>query len=130
MATTTISKLKAKLDKLFSQWIRIKDADDNGMVNCFTCGSHKHWKEMHAGHFMSRRHHSTRWDETNVQVQCPKCNLFNQGEQYKFGRYLDQKFGEGTAHEVEYRSKVITKLSRVDYQEAIDNIKKKLKSFL
>ncbi len=128
MAKTTISKLKAKLDKLFSEWIRRRNCSHDGIVSCFTCGIKKHWKQMHAGHFMSRRHHSTRWDPTNVQVQCPKCNLFNQGEQYKFGLYLDQRFGEGTAKEIEQRSKVITKISRTDYDEAIHNMKNKLRS--
>lgn len=126
MAKTTISKLKAKLDKLFSEWIRRRNAGHDGIVSCFTCGVKKHWKQMHAGHFMSRRHHTTRWDEINVQVQCPKCNLFNQGEQYKFGLYLDQRFGEGTAEELEQRSKVITKINRIDYEEAITNIKNKI----
>jgi endogenous inhibitor of DNA gyrase (YacG/DUF329 family) len=130
MAKTTISKLKKKLDKLFSEYVRRKNSDDIGMTNCFTCGTKKHWKEQHAGHFMSRRHHSTRWDEINVQVQCPKCNLFNQGEQYKFGLYLDQRYGEGTAEELNIRSKTIVKINRVDYEEAIQNIKNKLKTLL
>ena len=73
---TTISKLKKKLDVLFSQYIRRRNADHLGRVKCFTCGVEKHWKEQQAGHFQSRSHHSTRWDEVNVQVQCPKCNLF------------------------------------------------------
>ena len=124
---TTISKLKKKLDSLFSQYIRIRNADHLGRVKCFTCGVEKHWKEQQAGHFQSRSHHSTRWDEVNVQVQCVKCNMFRQGEQYKFGMYLDQRFGEGTAEELEIRSKTIVKLNRVDYEEAIESYKQKIK---
>ena len=124
---TTISKLKKKLDYLFSQYIRIRNADHLGRVKCFTCGVEKHWKEQQAGHFQSRSHHSTRWDEVNVQVQCVKCNMFRQGEQYKFGMYLDQRFGEGTAEELEIRSKTIVKLNRVDYEEAIESYKQKIK---
>jgi len=124
---TTISKLKKKLDSLFSQYIRIRNADHLGRVKCFTCGVEKHWKEQQAGHFQSRSHHSTRWDEVNVQVQCVKCNMFRQGEQYKFGMYLDQRFGEGTAVELEIRSKTIVKLNRVDYEEAIESYKQKIR---
>ena len=124
---TTISKLKKKLDSLFSQYIRIRNADHLGRVKCFTCGVEKHWKEQQAGHFQSRSHHSTRWDEINVQVQCVKCNMFRQGEQYKFGMYLDQRFGEGTAKELEIRSKTIVKLNRVDYEEAIESYKQKIR---
>ena len=124
---TTISKLKKKLDTLFSQYIRQRNADHLGRVKCFTCGVKKHWKEQQAGHFQSRSHHSTRWDEVNVQVQCVKCNMFRQGEQYKFGLYLDQRFGEGTAEELEIRSKTIVKLNRVDYEEAIERYKQKIR---
>mgnify|MGYP003132751304 FL=1 len=124
---TTISKLKKKLDKLFSEYIRRRNADHLGRVKCFTCGVEKHWKEQQAGHFQSRSHHSTRWDEVNVQVQCVKCNMYRQGEQYKFGLYLDQRFGDGTAEELEYRAKTIVKINRVDYEEAIDRYKQKIK---
>ena len=124
---TTISKLKKKLDSLFSQYTRLRNVDHLGRVKCFTCGVEKHWKEQQAGHFQSRSHHSTRWDEVNVQVQCVKCNMFRQGEQYKFGMYLDQKYGEGTAEELEIRSKTIVKLNRTDYEEAIKRYKQKIK---
>ena len=124
---TTISKLKKKLDKLFSEYIRRRNADHLGRVKCFTCGDEKHWKEQQAGHFQSRSHHSTRWDEVNVQVQCVKCNMYRQGEQYKFGMYLDQRFGDGTAEELEYRAKTIVKLNRVDYDEAIERYKQKIR---
>ena len=124
---TTISKLKKKLDVLFSQYIRRRNADHLGRVKCFTCGIEKHWKEQQAGHFQSRSHHSTRWDEVNVQVQCVKCNMFRQGEQYKFGLYLDDRFGDGTAEELEHRAKTIVKLNRVDYEEAIERYKQKIR---
>ena len=124
---TTISKLKKKLDVLFSQYIRRRNADHLGRVKCFTCGIEKHWKEQQAGHFQSRSHHSTRWDEVNVQVQCVKCNMYRQGEQYKFGMYLDQRFGDGTAEELEQRAKTIVKLNRVDYEEAIERYKQKIR---
>ena len=120
---TTISKLKKKLDSLFSQYIRLRNADHLGRVKCFTCGAEKHWKEQQAGHFQSRSHHSTRWDEVNVQVQCVKCNMFRQGEQYKFGMYLDAKYGLVIAEELEFMSKVSVKMMRIDYVEKISYYK-------
>ena len=125
--STTISKLKKKLDKIFSEFIRRRNADYLGFITCFTCGVKKHWKEQQAGHFQSRSHHSTRWDEVNVQVQCVKCNMFRQGEQYKFGLYLDERYGKGTAEELENRAKTIVKINRVDYEEAITRYKQKIK---
>ena len=93
----TISKLKKDLDKVFSLYIRLRHASKDGIVKCFTCDKTAHYKKMHAGHFMSRKHHATRWNEDNVQVQCVKCNLFGQGEQYAFGKLLDIRIAEGKA---------------------------------
>jgi len=125
----TITKLKKELDKVFSLYIRQRDMlvpDGTDYVVCFTCSSVKHWKEMHAGHFMSRKHLSTRWDLENVQVQCPKCNLFGQGEQYQFGIMLDVKYGPGTADKLKAYTKLTIKMTSADYEEMIDIYKKKL----
>ena len=115
----TISKLKKKLDRLFSIYVRTKDADELGMTTCYTCGVKKHYKEMHAGHFQSRRHICTRWHEQNVKVQCPRCNLFNQGEQYKFGIYLDEREGEGPAEQMRTLANGICKMNKQDYLDEI-----------
>ena len=66
----TRSKLVKKLDAVFSQYIRLKDADEFGNATCFTCGKVDHWKKLQNGHFQSRKHYATRWDEMNCQVQC------------------------------------------------------------
>ena len=126
----SISKLKKELDKWFSLFIRLRDATDEGMVQCFTSGRVYHYKSIHAGHFMSRRHLSTRWCEINVQPQSAADNLFGQGEQYRFGLYLDGKFGEGTAEELQFKARQTVKFTRVDYEEKISYYKdvvKKLK---
>jgi hypothetical protein len=120
----TISKLKKELDTIFSLYIRLRDATDEGMVQCFTCGKISHYKSgMQNGHFQSRRHHSTRWNEENCQVQCIKCNLYEQGEQFKFGMSLDGKYGEGKAAELGFLARQIYKVSRVDYEEKISYYK-------
>jgi hypothetical protein len=97
MAAKTTSKIKKELDRVFSLYIRQRNANSNGTVMCFTCGTKGHWKTMDCGHFQSRKHTSTRWDEQNCQVQCKSCNIFKNGEQYKFGLYIDQFYGKGIA---------------------------------
>ena len=119
MGLKTISKLKKELDKWFSLYIRLRDSTDMGVAQCFTCGKIDHYKKLQNGHFQSRKHTSTRWDLKNCQVQCVKCNMFNQGEQFKFGLYLDNKYGEGTAEELEIISKQTIKLTRVEYSLAV-----------
>jgi len=125
----TISKLKKELDKVFSLYIRLRGATEEGVVQCFTCSRISHYKSgMQCGHFQSRRHHSTRWNETNCQIQCVKCNMYEQGEQFKFGMMLDANYGRGTAEKLEFLSKTIIKLSRVDYEDKISYYKDAVKN--
>ena len=125
----SISKLKKELDKIFSLFIRLREADNLGNVICCTCGVKKHYKNgMHNGHFQSRSWLATRFDEENCQVQCAACNIFRQGEQYKFAKYLDKKYGEGTAEELHVLSKRHIKLTRIDYEEKISYYKEIVKN--
>ena len=115
----TISKLKKELDRWFSLYIRLRDANEYGMVQCFTSGRVYHYKSIHAGHFMSRKRLATRWCEWNVQPQSPADNLFGQGQQYRFGLNLDAKYGDGAAEELQIKSMQTFKMTRVDYEEKI-----------
>lgn len=118
----SISKLKKELDKWFSLYIRLREAMPNsGLVKCFTCPTTRHYKDgMQCGHFQSRRHHATRFNEYNCQVQCVRCNMFSgSGEQWKFGLNLNAKYGEGTSHELQFLAQTTIKRMRVDYEEDI-----------
>ena len=123
----TISKLKKDLDKVFSLYIRLRHASKDGIVKCWTCNKTGHYKKgFHAGHFMSRKHLATRWNEDNVQVQCVKCNLYGQGEQYAFGKLLDIRIAEGKAEELQELSKTTVKYMRFEYEDMIKFYKEKV----
>ena len=114
------SKIVKKLDAIFSQYIRIKDADHNGNVTCFTCGKVEHYKKgMQCGDFQSRKHYATRWDEQNCKVQCAGCNVFRYGEQFLFAKYLDERFYAGLSDELYFKSKQIVKFSNIEIEEMI-----------
>ena len=121
----TVSKLKKELDKIFSVYIRLREANEYGMCQCITCGKVGHYKKdgMQNGHFQSRKHLSTRFDEENCQVQCVKCNVYAWGEQYKFSLALDSKYGEGKAQELQFLARTTLKISRVEYEEKISYYK-------
>ena len=75
---------------------------------------------MQNGHFQSRRFLATRWsEEGNCEVQCQKCNIWEQGEQFKFALGIDAKYGDGTAIHLEYQARTIVKISRIDYEDKI-----------
>lgn len=111
-----------KLDALFSQYVRKKNADKNDMCTCVTCKQKIHYKEIQAGHFMSRKHYSTRWDIDNVHPQCVACNVFKYGEQYKYSLFL----GERRSKLLYLKSQKIVKFSNADLQEMLDEFKLKL----
>jgi hypothetical protein len=103
------SAIVKKLDSIFSQFIRLRNSDHSGTTECFTCGKRDHWKKLQNGHFQSRRHYSTRWDETNCQVQCSGCNVFRFGEQYQFGLNLNTLFKKNTAEKLLKKSRETVK---------------------
>ena len=59
-----IPDLKAKFDKEFSLYIRLRDCMPNGYFRCISCGQIKPFEQADAGHFFSRTHLSTRFDES------------------------------------------------------------------
>lgn len=93
------SSLKKKAWAHFSIFIRTRDADWRGYVKCCTCGTAKQWKEGDAGHFISGRHNSVLFDERNCHFQCKNCNR-NQGEQYKYGLFMQKRYGQEVIDEL------------------------------
>jgi len=109
------------LDKVFSEYIRRRYAK-NGIAECVTCGKKDHWKNLQAGHFMSRKHYATRWDDENVEVQCMACNVYRYGEQYLFAKHL----GQEKADELLAKSRTMVKIKDWELQDMIEIYKKKL----
>jgi hypothetical protein len=121
----TRSRTVVKLDTIFSKFIRLSNADKNGYCNCFTCGSRAYWTNdgVDAGHFMSRKHYSTRWDERNVKPQCKICNMYRNGEQYKFSQIL----GKDLSEELYQLSKKTVKYSTGELNSMAEHYKKLVK---
>ena len=115
----SISKLKKELDKIFSVFIRLRSADDNGNNQCCTCGTIDNWKKLQCGHFVSRKYLATRFHELNCFPQCVSCNIFRYGEQWKFGHFIDNNLGEGISQELVILGHSTIKISRDDYEEKI-----------
>ena len=116
------SSLVKKLDNVFSIYIR-KRYSINGKATCFTCEKIDDWNKLQCGHFQSRKHYATRWDETNCQVQCVGCNVYRYGEQYKFGIHLDQVHGLGTSERLLQKSRNECKIKNYELEELIQKYK-------
>jgi hypothetical protein len=111
-----------KLDRVFSEYIRKRDANKKGMCKCITCSKQFAWNDIDAGHFISRKEMNTRWDERNVAAQCAYCNRFRYGRQYVFSLALDKK-QEGLSKLLYKESKIIVKHSMDDLHNLVEYYK-------
>ena len=112
-----------KLDKIHSEYIRQHYADQDGFVRCITCGKVVFWNIIQCGHFISRKYLPVRWEFKNTAPQCKSCNVFNQGEQYKFSVWIEQTFGKGTVEMLEIKKNNRIKLDAFTLQAMIDEYK-------
>jgi hypothetical protein len=113
--------LKTKLDRIFSGYVRLRDADERGYCRCISCNAIHHWKEMDAGHFVNRSHMSTRYDEKNVNAQCRRCNRFDEGNPTGYTRGLIKKYGKGIIEELEIKKHSVSKKTKAEYELLINH---------
>lgn len=86
-----LSGLIDDADAIFSKYIRMSAADDDGGATCFTCDAWARWQAMQAGHFVSRGCYLLRWDIRNVKVQCHNCNVGKRGNLGEFAKRLEMQ---------------------------------------
>lgn len=118
---------KAKLDKIFSNFIRLRDATTQGYVVCISCGKIIAWKQSDCGHFVNRSHMATRFNEKNCNAQCRSCNRFDEGNNIGYTRGLIKKYSKGVIDELYVLKHQVSKLSEFDYKCLISIYTKKVK---
>lgn len=111
--------LVAKLDRVFSRYVRNRYAE-SGWCDCITCGKRHPVEDMHAGHFVRRRHMAVRWDEKNVHPQCVYCNKFLDGNEGEYARFILDKYGRETLDELLAAKNKIRKWTVGELRELIE----------
>jgi len=124
MKKQSCAALKKKLDNVFSLYVRHRD---NGV--CYTCGVQRMPSEMQAGHYISRVHLVLRWDETNVKCQCPKCNLFMQGNAVSYREHLVADYGDDAVKALEESRHEIVKRDAAWYHQMITHYQARMKTY-
>lgn len=122
----TLRSVKAKCWKVFSEYIRRKDADEDGTAYCFTCGSPKFWKELHAGHFIGGRTNAVLFNEEIVKPQCLTCNVFLGGNYGPYTLKMLDLHGREKVEEFMALKHKPMKYMRTDIEELICCYKQKL----
>lgn len=122
----TLPKLKKELDRVFSIFIRSRDALQVNIGVCVTCGHIAAWREMDCGHYIPRQDLSTRWEEKNCHLQCKSCNGFRGGEAEKMAAYIDRRYVSGTAIYLRQLAKITFRPSRDWLKSRITYYKKQI----
>jgi hypothetical protein len=121
--------LKRKLDDLFSLFIRQRDADENGMITCISSGKKMRWQDSDCGHYINRRHMSTRYDEINCNAQGRSDNRFDEGNIQGYRKGLIKKYGLKAVEDLEMRKFNKTKITQFEYEILIKLYKEKIKQY-
>lgn len=93
-STRSKPNLTKKLDKVFSAYIRLRDTMPSGFFTCISCGQIKPFEQGDCGHYVNRQHMSLRFSEMNCNMQCRKCNRFDEGNIMGYRQGLVKKYGE------------------------------------
>jgi len=104
------SKIIAKLDKLYSDYVREKAG-----WKCARCGQIRKddKRVMTCSHYFSRRNLSVRWELDNLDCLCLPCHLY-QWESEKQGEYQDymkKKLGKEGYERLEQKHLMTWKVS-------------------
>lgn len=108
----SISALKAKLDAVFSIYVRTKYPKF-----CYTCD--KPSSKLQCGHFIPRSYLATRWDERNTRPQCVGCNIWGRGQLLEFEERLIEELGREVVDELKAKRKLLWKLTPSWYEAEI-----------
>ena len=125
----SIKLLVSVLDDVFQMYIRYRD---NWTCICCGCKYPSGDKtNFHAGHFISRGIHATRWDEENVNGQCKICNgKQNWGDMetiYRYTTNLQMKYDSHVVDRLMSKKHQIFKLNRGFLMDNIELYYKNLK---
>src|SRR5574343_298353 len=124
--STSLPKLKAKCQKIFNEYIRLRDADKP----CISCGQPKN--DIQAGHFYAvKGYDGLRFDEFNVNGECSGCNCFDESHLIGYAENLLERIGKAEfdllkLRAVDYKRRGY-KWSRTELEEKIEYYSQKIK---
>lgn len=126
VAQTGLSYLISDLDTVVSRYLRIREANHNKYVNCYTCNRSVHWSISHCSHFISRQHLGTRWLLDNLRVACYHCNVDLYGNLEVYAANLEKE-KLGTVEYLQTLAREVSKPTQTELKELLIDFKSKLK---
>jgi len=116
-------------NRIYNELIRLRAANDQGMVICITCGKSMFWKggDAQAGHFL----HGLDFIDNNMHVQCVHCNQYDTDSKYAYMLFMLDTYGKKEIEQLRFlkgqnnkiHPVVLTEMVR-GYREEIKKLKK------
>lgn len=115
--------------RICSEYIRRQHADSDGMVQCTTCNVKRHWRQMHAGHFIPKTYDAVYFIEENIWPQCPGCNTFRHGALMEYTLHMIDTYGRETVEWLQGKARnskplTVDELLEIEkeYKESLDGL--------
>lgn len=87
-------------------------------IICCTCGRVRSFRQIDAGHFISRGSgggSGVYFDERNIHGQCKNCNSFHQGRALEYLDFMKEKYGQKVIDELRRKDKLVCRRRSDDY---------------
>ncbi len=128
-----LQDLVADADSIVSLYVRLKNTDEYGNCQCYTCPTILPYQQMQAGHYIRRGHLLLRWDtDRNIKPQCVECNSYKHGNLAVYSQNLENE-KPGLPDILMEESAIVYKPTReeirqiiADYTPKVKALKKKL----
>lgn len=108
--------MKHIADRVFSDYVRIVDANKYWMVKCVTC-DRRYFREdatkINNGHYKTRANYRYRYDIINCHPQCYTCNVVHSWNYREYYIYMVDNYGEDVERQLR-EDNSITKLYDYD----------------
>lgn len=125
--TIKIGPIKKKAWAIFSRYIRLRAADENGLAKCFTCEIWSPWEYLQGGHFIPGRGNRVLYDERQVHPQCSHCNTTLHGNWTVYLVKMTDLHGPNVVSEMILTAKVTLQMKAYEHQGIYEKYSKKFK---
>lgn len=118
----------------FSQYTRVRDCINTTgrpfLGICITCNKQYHIRFLQAGHCFPQRRNSGLFDEQAVNAQCRFCNIVEHGQQKKYRKIMEDRFGEEAVEQMHIKAKKVTQDKDMDFDGLSNKYREKTKELL
>lgn len=119
----TYSDWKQKLQKVFNQYIRLRDINRG----CVSCDKPLQNRKFDAGHFYPTTYEGLRYNELNVHGQCVPCNRNLHGNIHEYRKRITNRITKEELKWLDENRHVRLDLKVYEIKELINIYKEKIK---